>query len=225
MCPIYCNRTATGLAATHPDDGRRAARRPVCPVFKAFFRTRRTRYTPTTRARDGLLIRRLQVRVLPGHETPCSVHKNLAASSPGWCSASPPSKRRQTRQDHRRQAARSRGGQRTPALALALRRTHGACGGRGGVGGSASTSPALGTRSQPRLIPPTRSKVSEYATASLKPLQRAAFVLRVKRILGSSKAPALRSDNTPRTHLLPGTPTIPRTEKAAWPCGKAALRL
>jgi len=40
------------------------------------------------------------------------------------------------------------------------------------------------------LIPPTRSKVSEYATASLKPLQRAAFVLRVKRILGSSKAPA-----------------------------------
>ncbi len=40
------------------------------------------------------------------------------------------------------------------------------------------------------MIPPTRSKVSEYATASLKPLQRAAFVLRVKRILGSSKAPA-----------------------------------
>ena len=41
-----------------------------------------------------------------------------AASSPGWCNASPPSKRlalAQTRQDHPRQAARSRRGARHPA--------------------------------------------------------------------------------------------------------------
>jgi hypothetical protein len=47
----------------------------------------------------------------------------------------------------------------------------------------------LATLSQHRLIPRTGYKRAEYATDSLKVLQRGRFVLRLKRILGSSAFP------------------------------------